>query len=95
MVKIEQLKDGAKATYTKDYNGEQGSVVLHNLISLRELESMVVTKGTVIYTIDEKTFGEKSAPEAPPAPVVAKPVTKPAAKAVKAAEPTPEEPKAE
>ena len=68
MVKIEQLKDGAKATYTRDYTREQASIGLHNLISFNELQSMVVTKGTVIYTIDEKTFGEKSAP-VEPAPV--------------------------
>jgi hypothetical protein len=61
MVKIEELKNGAEATYTKDYTGEQGLVVLHNLISLSELETMKVTKGTVVYTIDEQEFGEKSA----------------------------------
>jgi hypothetical protein len=61
MVKIEELKDGAQATYTKDYTGEQGLIGLHNLISLSELETMVVTKGTVVYTIDEQQFGEKSA----------------------------------
>lgn len=72
MVKIEELKDGAEATYTKDYTGEQGLIGLHNLISLRELETMVVTKGTVVYTIDECAFGEKSATAAPKA--AAKPV---------------------
>lgn len=61
MVKIEELKGGAEATYTKDYTGETGLIGLHNLISLRELETIVVTKGTVVYTIDEQTFGEKSA----------------------------------
>jgi hypothetical protein len=71
MVKIEELKNGAEATYTKDYTGEQGLIGLHNLISLRELESMVVTKGTVVYTIDEQVFGEKSATGA--APKAAKP----------------------
>lgn len=77
MVKIEQLKDGAEATYTKDYTGEQGLIGLHNLISLRELETMVVTKGTVVYTIDEQEFGEKSAVATPKAAVKAAP--KPAA----------------
>lgn len=67
MVKIEELKDGATATYTKDYTGEQGLVGLYNLISLSELETMVVTKGTVVYTIDEQQFGEKSAVAAPKA----------------------------
>ena len=73
MVKIEQLKDGAKATYTRDYTREQAAVGLHNLISFNELQSMIVTKGTVIYTIDEKIFGEKSAP-VQPAPVQPAPV---------------------
>lgn len=74
MVKIEELKNGAEATYTKDYTGEQGLIGLHNLISLRELETMVVTKGTVVYTIDESEFGEKSATAAPKAaPKVAAP----------------------
>ena len=79
MVKIEELKNGAEATYTKDYTGEQSSIGLHNLISLRELETMVVTKGTVVYTIDEQEFGEKSATGAPKA----------APKAAPAPEPTP------
>ena len=90
MVKIEELKNGAEATYTKDYTGEQGFIGLHNLISLRELESMVVTKGTVVYTIDEQEFGEKSAgpaakapaakaPAAPAAPVEAAPAEAPKA----------------
>jgi|APGre2960657373_1045057.scaffolds.fasta_scaffold05006_5 hypothetical protein len=67
MVKIEELKNGAEATYTKDYSNEKGLIGLHNLISRRELESMVVTKGTVVYTIDEQEFGEKSAATAPKA----------------------------
>jgi hypothetical protein len=85
MVKIEELKNGAEATYTKDYTGETGLIGLHNLISLRELETMVVTKGTVVYTIDEQEFGEKSATAAAPkaAPKAATP------------EPAPEAPKAE
>ena len=66
MVKIEELKGGAEATYTKDYTGEQGIIALHNLISLSELETLVVTKGTVVYTIDEQQFGEKSAAAAAP-----------------------------
>jgi hypothetical protein len=81
MVKIEELKNGAEATYTKDYTGEPGLIGLHNLISLRELETMVVTKGTVVYTIDEREFGEKSAEPA------AKPAAKTAAAAPKVAEP--------
>lgn len=76
MVKIEELKDGAEATYTKDYTGESGLVGLHNLISLNELESMVVTKGTVVYTIDEQEFGEKSAGPAPKAPAAKAPAAK-------------------
>ena len=73
MVKIEELKGGAEATYTKDYTGEQGIIALHNLISLSELETLVVTKGTVVYTIDEQQFGEKSAAAAPKAAVKATP----------------------
>jgi hypothetical protein len=39
---------------------------------------MVVTKGTVVYTIDEQEFGEKSAGPAPKAPVAAKAPVAPA-----------------
>ena len=86
MVKIEELKNGAQATYTKDYTGETSSIGLHNLISLSELETMVVTKGTVVYTIDEQEFGEKSAAASAKASAkaVAAPAETPAVEAPKA-----------
>jgi len=84
MVKIEELKNGAEATYTRDYTGDKTSVGLHNLISISELESMVVTKGTVVYTIDEQEIGEKSATGAPKA--APKAATPPAQEAAPTAE---------
>ena len=51
MIKIEQLKNGAKATYVRDGNRRQ--VYLHHLITHDELATLEVTEGTVVYSVDE------------------------------------------
>lgn len=66
MVKIEQLKNGAKATVMRD--GRQVPIFLHQLITRQELETMEVSVGTVVYSIDELEILEKSAPAPAPAP---------------------------
>lgn len=69
MVKIEQLKNGAKATVMR--NGRQVPIFLHQLITRQELETMEVSVGTVVYSIDELEILEKSAPAPGPAPAPA------------------------
>ena len=59
MIKIEQLKDGAKATYVRDGNRRQ--VYLHHLITHDELATLEVTEGTVVYSVDESEIKEQSA----------------------------------
>lgn len=59
MVKIEQLKNGAKATFVRD--GTERPVFLHQLITRQELETLVVQQGTVVYSVDELEILEKSA----------------------------------
>lgn len=66
MVKIEQLKNGAKATVMRD--GRKVPIFLHQLITRQELESMEVSTGTVVYSVDELEILEKSAPAPAPAP---------------------------
>lgn len=60
MIKIEKLKDGAKATYTRD--GVKKPVFLHQLITRQDLETLEVTQGTVVYSVDELEIKEQSAP---------------------------------
>lgn len=59
MIKIEQLKDGAKATYIRD--GNRREVYLHHLITHDELATLEVTAGTVVYSVDEMEICERSA----------------------------------
>ena len=59
MIKIEQLKDGAKATYVRD--GSRRQVYLHHLITHDELATLEVTEGTVVYSVDESEIKEQSA----------------------------------
>lgn len=59
MIKIEQLKDGAKATYVRDGNRRQ--VYLHHLITHDELATLEVSEGTVVYSVDESEIREQSA----------------------------------
>lgn len=59
MIKIEQLKDGAKATYTRD--GVKKPIFLHQLITHQDLVTMEVTEGTVVYSVDELEIKEQSA----------------------------------
>lgn len=81
MVKIEQLKNGAKATITRD--GRTVPIFLHQLISRQELETMQVTAGTVVYSIDELEVLEKSAPAPAPAAPAPRLSAKEIAKAAK------------
>ena len=69
MVKIEQLKNGAKATVMRD--GRKVPIFLHQLITRQELESMEVSTGTVVYSVDELEILEKSAPAPAPVPAPA------------------------
>lgn len=59
MIKIEKLKDGAKATYVRD--GVRRQVYLHHLITHQELATLEVTEGTVVYSVDEQEIKEQSA----------------------------------
>lgn len=59
MVKIEQLKNGAKATFVRD--GTERPIFLHQLITRQELETLMVQQGTVVYSVDEMEILEKSA----------------------------------
>lgn len=69
MVKIEHLKNGAKATFMR--NDKKIPVFLHMLISRQELETLEVETGTVVYSVDELEILEKSAPAPAPAPAPA------------------------
>lgn len=84
MVKIEAMKNGAKATVMR--NGRQIPLFLHQLISRDELETMVVESGTIVYSVDELEILEKSAPAPAPAPAPERKLTaKEIAKAAKQA----------
>jgi len=82
MIKIEYLKNNAKATYTRD--GVKRPIFLHQLITHQDLSTLEVTQGTVVYSVDELEIKEQSAPE-PVKPVVAEePVKKLSAKEIAA-----------
>lgn len=85
MVKIEKLSDGAVVTAVRD--GKTVKLFKGQLITKAEADTMIVEKGTVVYTIDEQEIVEKSAEQKPvekavqKAPVIVKPAIKqPAAK---------------
>jgi len=65
MVKIETIKSGASASIIR--NGQRQQVFEKQLISYDELNTLEVTGGDVIYSIDETEVHTKS-PK--PAPVV-------------------------
>ena len=80
MIKIEQLKNGAKATYTQ--NGVKKPIFLHQLITHQDLATLEVIQGTVVYSVDEMEIKEQSAPIIPT--VVEEPVKKLSAKEIAA-----------
>ncbi len=51
MIKIEQLKDGAKVFVTRD--GNRCQVYLNQLISHQEFKTVEVEGGTLVYSVDE------------------------------------------
>lgn len=82
MIKIEQLKNDAKATYTRD--GVKKPIFLHQLITHQDLATMEVTQGTVVYSVDEMEIKEQSAPQPVQPVVVEEPVKKLSAKEIAA-----------
>lgn len=67
MIKIEQLKNGAKATIVR--NDVTQPVYIGMTLTEDELASLTIALGTVVYTVDEAEVVEVSAggkaPEAP------------------------------
>lgn len=63
MIKIEQLKDGAKATIVR--NGVKQPVYLAMNITRAELETLEVIGGSLMYTIDEAEIVEIQGGETP------------------------------
>lgn len=67
MIKIEQLKNGAKATIVR--NNVAQPVYIGMTLTNTELDSLNIGLGTVVYTVDETEVVEVSAggktPEAP------------------------------
>lgn len=61
MIKIEKLLDNAKATFTRE--NKQMPVFLNQLLSDQEGTTLVVTQGTLVYTIDETEIVTVSAGE--------------------------------
>lgn len=85
MIKIEQLKDNAKAVYTS--NGVKKPVFLHQLITHQDLATLEVLQGTVVYSVDELEIKEQSAVATEPVPetsIVPEPVKKLSAKEIAA-----------
>ena len=77
MVKIEQFKGGAKASVIRD--GERKQVFLHQLITKQEFETLEVSVGSVVCSIDEQELVEKFAPQPE---IVAAPAPKRSAKQI-------------
>ena len=59
MVKIEKLFDGAKGTFTRE--GKQVSIIPNQLLTMPEYETLVVTEGRVLISINEEELKEISA----------------------------------
>lgn len=84
MVKIEKLLGGCKATFVR--NNVRQPLLLSQLISMSEFNTIELDTGSIIYSIDETEIGELKAKQ--PEPVVeavaepVAPVIKPAAKKV-------------
>ena len=79
MVKIEKIQPGASATILR--NGERQNVFEKQLISYEEADSMEVTGGDVIYSVNETEVITKSGNPAPAVPQTAKPKVPAKAKA--------------
>ena len=71
MIKIERMSEGCKATV----NGNQ--IFVGQLFSYSDIETLAVTEGKVMYTVDEAEVKEVEAEVVAPAPVL---VAKKAAK---------------
>ena len=67
MVKIEQLSPGAVVSFERDGNRQRA--FLHQLLTREELNTLVVERGSVTYSIDESEVLSASAPEPVPEPV--------------------------
>jgi hypothetical protein len=72
MIKIERMSEGCKATV----NGSQ--IFVGQLFGYNDIESLVVTEGKVMYTIDEAEVKEVEAAVVVQVAPVVKKVTKPA-----------------
>lgn len=88
MIKFERLSKDAKATIVR--NGVKQPVYLGMTVSQAELDSLVVSAGEVLYTVNEEKIVTVQAPVAAPpapepaAPVAAKPaIVKPAPRTAK------------
>lgn len=66
MVKIEIISPGASATILR--NGERVSVLLKQLITYEEADTLEVTGGTVTYSVNESEVFTKSGDAAPTVP---------------------------
>lgn len=85
MVKIESIPAGASATIVR--NGERQQVFEKQLISYAEAQTLEVTGGDIVYSIDETEVVTKSPNAAPPVPQAAEPKVSAKAKTVKAETP--------
>lgn len=69
MVKIEQIQPGAVATILR--NGERQQVFSKQIISYDEANTLEITGGDMVYSIDEMEVVTKSSNAAPAVPQVA------------------------
>lgn len=65
MIKIEQLKGGCTATIER--NGVRQPVYVRMAVTKAELNSLKITGGTLVYTIDEEQIVEVGGTESTPA----------------------------
>lgn len=84
MVKIEKLSPGAQVEFVR--NGKPQPGIVGTTLTREELDTLQVTGGTVLYSIDEQELVEVSAKESPksteqvpeptpvPAPTIIQPV---------------------
>lgn len=87
MVKIEIISPGASATIVR--NGERVPVLLKQLITYDEAETLEVTGGTVTYSVNETEVLTKSGDAAPAVPQAAAEPELPVATEAPAAEEAP------
>lgn len=93
MVKIESIQPGASATIIR--GGERVAVFEKQLISYAEADTLEVTGGDVVYSVNEMEVITKSGKPASAVPPAAQPKVPAKSKATKVAAPEQEEPKAE